>query len=227
MHNLCIIPARGGSKRIPRKNIKDFLGKPIIAYSIEVALKSGLFDEVMVSTDDEEIAEVARKYGAKVPFMRSAETANDFATLADVVDEVIGDYKKLNKNYEYVCCMLPTAPLITIENLRKGFDLLKDSGADSVKPIVRFSYPIQRALRLVNGRTEMFYPEHKTSRSQDLEPAFHDAGQFYWMSFEKGLRGNEKLAFEISSQNSQDIDNMTDWEITEIKYLKQNKIRFL
>ncbi len=177
----------------------------------------------MVSTDDEEIAEISKKYGAKVPYMRSADTANDFATLADVVDEVIGEYKKLGNSCDYVCCMLPTAPLITIENLRKGLDLLIDTRADTVKPIVRFSYPIQRALKFVNGKTEMFYPEFKISRSQDLEPAFHDAGQFYWMGFEKGLRGSEKIGFEIPASQVQDIDSEEDWRMAEFKYLWKNK----
>ena len=218
MNNLCIIPARGGSKRIPRKNIKDFLGKPIIAYSIEAAMKSGLFEEVMVSTDDKEIAEVAIKYGAKVPFMRSTTMADDFATLADVVDEVIGSYKSQGKGFAYVCCILPTAPLITFENLKKGLDLMIEKKADSVRPLVRFSYPIQRAVKLVDGKTEMFYPEYKTSRSQDLEPAYHDAGQFYWMSFEKGLNGVKKIGFEIPATQAQDVDTEEDWRLAEIKF---------
>jgi len=221
MKNLCIIPARGGSKRIPRKNIRDFLGKPIIAYSIEVALKSGLFEEVMVSTDDKEIAEVARKHGAKVPFMRSKKAADDFATLADVVDEVLAGYKKEAVMFDYICCILPTAPLITLENLKKGLNLLAQSTADSSKPLVRFSYPIQRAVRLLNGKTEMFYPEHKTTRSQDLEPAFHDAGQFYWMRFENGLRGEKKLGFEVSETEAQDIDTIDDWKLAEMKFKLQ------
>lgn len=217
-NNLCIIPARGGSKRIPRKNIRDFLGKPIIAYSIEVALESGLFEEVMVSTDDQEIAEIAKKYGAKIPFMRSKETANDFATLADVIDEVLEAYKSQGKRFTYVCCILPTAPLITLENLKKGLDFIVEKNADSVRPLVRFSYPIQRAVKLVAGKTEMFYPENKTNRSQDLEPAFHDAGQFYWMSFEKGLNGVNKIGFEIPATQAQDVDTEEDWRLAEIKF---------
>lgn len=218
-HNLCIIPARGGSKRIPRKNIKDFLGKPIIAYSIEVAIKSKLFDEIIVSTDDEEIAEIAIKYGAKVPFLRSKENADDFATLADVVDEVKEKYNRLKVNFEFICCILPTAPLITIDNLIKTYTLLKQENYDSVRPVVSFSYPIQRAFKLLdNNKVEMFYPEYLTTRSQDLEPAFHDAGQFYWMQSEKGLRGKYKGGFEISELETQDIDNIQDWKLAEIKY---------
>lgn len=219
MSNLCIIPARGGSKRIPRKNIRDFLGKPIIAYSIETALASGLFDEVMVSTDDEEIAAVAREYGAEVPFMRSPDTADDFAGLGDVVDDVKAEYQRLNIRFDYICCLLPTAPMVTTQIIRKGFDeLLKLSNADSVRPVVRFAYPIQRALKITNGKMSFFYPEHITTRSQDLEPTFHDAGLMYWMRFEIGLRGENKYAFEITSDLAHDIDTEEDWRLAELKY---------
>ncbi len=222
--SLCIIPARGGSKRILHKNIKDFLGKPIIAYSIEAALKSKLFKEVMVSTDDEEIAEVARKYGAEVPFFRSDESADDVATLADVVDEVKMKYQEQNKLFDHICCILPTAPLITVENLKKALFLLNEKDADSVRPVVRFSYPIQRAVRMSEGKIELFNPEHQNTRSQDLEPAFHDAGQFYWMKFESGLRGKNKFGFEIPETHVQDIDIEEDWILAELKYqLKQRK----
>lgn len=224
MNNLAIIPARGGSKRIPRKNIKDFLGKPIIAYSIEAALKSQLFNEVMVSTDDEEIAEVARNYGAKVPFLRTNKAADDFATLADVIDEVKMKYLAQNKSFEHICCILPTAPLVTVENLKKTLSLLNEKDADSVRPVVRFSYPIQRAVRMSEGKIELFNPEHQNTRSQDLEPAFHDAGQFYWMKFESGLRGKNKFGFEIPETQIQDIDTVEDWILAELKYqLKQRK----
>lgn len=219
MANLCIIPARGGSKRIPRKNIKPFLGKPIISYSIETAIESHLFDEVMVSTDDEEIAKIAKLHGANVPFFRSGENANDFATLADVVDEVKMEYLKLGIQYNYICCILPTCPLITIESLKKGLSLIIENKADSIRPIVRFSYPIQRAFRQ-NGdfSIEMLYPEFLKTRSQDLEPAFHDAGQFYWMDFNKALRGINKIGFEIPEISTQDIDTDSDWQLTELKY---------
>lgn len=224
MNNLAIIPARGGSKRIPRKNIKDFLGKPIIAYSIEAALKSQLFNEVMVSTDDEEIAEVARNYGAKVPFLRTNKAADDFATLADVIDEVKMKYLAQNKSFEHICCILPTAPLVTVENLKKTLSLLNEKDADSVRPVVRFSYPIQRAVRMSEGKIELFNPEHQNTRSQDLEPAFHDAGQFYWMKFESGLRGKNKFGFELPETQIQDIDTVEDWILAELKYqLKQRK----
>ncbi|MDK2842451.1 MAG: hypothetical protein PWQ17_1957 [Anaerophaga sp.] len=217
--NLCIIPARGGSKRIPRKNIKDFLGKPIIAYSIEAAIQSNLFDEIMVSTEDPEIANVALKYGAKVPFMRSPENANDFATLADVINEVKGQYLELERSFNNICCILPTSPLLMVDNLRMGYELLISKKADSVRPVVRFSYPIQRAVRLDDqGKINMFYPEYQNSRSQDLEPAFHDAGQFYWMKFDAGLKGTNKYGFEIFEIYVQDIDTEEDWKLAELKY---------
>lgn len=223
MSNLAIIPARGGSKRIPHKNIKDFLGKPIIAYAIETALRSGLFDEVMVSTDDPQISDVAVKYGAKVPFFRSPETSNDFATLSDVMNEVILFYKHKDIRFDFVCCILPTSPLITVENLKLGYDLITNSEFDSIRPIVKFSYPIQRAFRYnSNGRVELFNPEHIRTRSQDLEPAYHDAGQFYWFTFEKGLSGSNRGAFVISEKDVQDIDTFEDWEIAEIKYRLRN-----
>lgn len=219
MKNLAIIPARGGSKRIPRKNIREFLGKPIIAYSIEVALKSKLFDEVMVSTDDEEIANFAKKYGAKVPFMRSKENADDYATLADVIEEVKKQYVEQDILFEYICCILPTAPLITLTNLKKGYDLIQKGDTDSVRPVVEFPYPIQRAVRMnENGSIEMFNPEHKRTRSQDLESAYYDAGQFYWIRWGGGLLRDKRKAFKISAQGVQDIDTFEDWELAEIKY---------
>lgn len=224
MNNLCIIPARGGSKRISRKNIKDFLGKPIIAYSIETALTSGLFNEVMVSTDDEEIANIAKKYKAKVPFMRSIINSNDYATLADVIDEVKDQYLKANKMFDNICCVLPTAPLLTVSSLVKGYELLITKNIDSVRPVVRFTYPIQRAVKMgENGKVSIFYPEYQNTRSQDLEPAYHDAGQFYWMKFEAGLRGGNKFGFEISEMIVQDIDTEEDWQIAELKYKIRRK----
>lgn len=223
MSNLAIIPARGGSKRIPRKNIKDFFGKPIIAYSIQAAIDSGLFDEIIVSTDDMEIAQIAKQFGASVPFMRSSQAADDHATLADVIDEVKDSYLKLNKEFKYICCILPTAPLITKENIEKGYSVLTKKDADSVRPVVCFSYPIQRAVKMNNGKVEMFYSEYKNTRSQDLEPAYHDAGQFYWMRFDSGLRGSNKYGFEIPESQVQDIDTEEDWNIAEIKYKNLQK----
>jgi N-acylneuraminate cytidylyltransferase len=219
MRNLAIIPARGGSKRIPRKNIKDFFGKPIIAYSIEAAIKSKLFDEIMVSTDDQEIAEIAEKYGAKVPFMRSKENADDHATLLNVTKEVIGYYKNRNQQFEYVCTILPTAPLLHIQHLKSSFELLIKENADSITPLVKFSYPIQRALKIVDNKIEMIQPQYMKTRSQDLEVAYYDAGQFYWRKI-TSIEINDiiKLGYEILESEAQDIDNEQDWKLAELKY---------
>ena len=190
MKNICIIPARGGSKRIPRKNIKTFMGKPIIAYSIEAALQSGLFDEVMVSTDDEEIAEIACGYGAKVPFMRSAETSNDYAGTADVILEVLEMYKERGRVFDTVCCI---------------------------------RYPIQRSLHIVDGRIGMVYPEYMNARSQDLEPIYHDAGQFYFSRINSFVEsrtfwGKNTAGLVLSELEVQDLDTLTDWTLAEMKY---------
>ena len=222
--NLCIIPARGGSKRIPRKNIKNFLGKPIIAYSIEAAIKSKLFDEVMVSTDDDEIAEVAKKYGAKVPFIRSQKNADDFATTVDVLIEVIDDYKHLGKEFDYCCCVYPTAPLIKIDKLKSGFDKLKNDNFDVVFPVVNFSYPIWRGLKKTTKKNfELLWPEHLNSRSQDLEDVYHDAGQWYWFKPEnliesKTLFGINTSCVILEATEVQDIDTEIDWKLAELKY---------
>lgn len=218
MGNLAIIPARGGSKRIPKKNIKDFFGKPIIAYVIETALKSQLFDVVMVSTDDLSIADIAKSYGAEVPFLRSSHNANDLTPLTDVVDEVKETYNKQGVEFDFICCILPTSPLLTEELLSDSFDKLKNSNADSIRPIVRFSYPIQRSFKLLGDHVEFMFPEFKSARSQDLELAYHDAGMFYWMKAEKGLNGELRLGFEISEYDCQDIDNEVDWKMAELKY---------
>lgn len=222
---LAVIPARGGSKRIPRKNIKEFCGKPIIGYSISVALESGLFDEVMVSTEDKEIAGVALAFGANVPFLRSPEKSNDFVPLSDVIDEVKDEYLKRGRSFEHICCILPTAPLITAAILRKGYDLLVKENADSVRPLVSFGYAIERALRLTdNGRVKMLRPEHKYTRSQDLERTFHDAGQFYWMKAACCLHGDIRFGFEISEVEAQDIDTEIDWKMAELKYQYLNQL---
>lgn len=223
MSNLAIIPARSGSKRIPLKNIKPFLGKPIIAYSIEAAIQSGLYAEVMVSTDDNNIAEIAKDYGATVPFFRSPQTANDFAHLGDVVEEVLLMYKKTGKWFDNVCCLLATAPFITTHRLSEAYQLMLNKQYDSVFPIVRFSYPIQRALRLKDEKVSMFYPENFSKRSQDLEPSYHDSGQFYWIKTEaflkhKRLFTSNSGAIIIPETEVQDIDSEEDWKLAEIKY---------
>lgn len=218
MNNLAIIPARGGSKRIPGKNIRPFNGIPVIAYAIKEAINSGLFTEIMVSTDSEQIADIAKQYGATVPFLRSEENAGDFATLSDVIEEVKNVYTQKGNHFDNICCILPVNPLINAANLKKGFDTLINGGFDSVRPVVRFSYPIQRAFRFNDKNVELFFPEYAKSRSQDLEAAFHDAGQFYWMKFDSALKGTNKSAFEISEMECQDIDNETDWQLAELKY---------
>lgn len=223
MNNLAIIPARGGSKRIPRKNIKDFLGKPIIAYSIQAALESELFDEVMVSTDDGEIAEVALRYGAKVPFMRSYETSDDYATTSDVIKEVLLQYQGQDKYFEYACCIYATAPFITGNILNRSFELLIKSKFDTVAPVVPFSFPIQRGMKMKNSKIEMVYPEYTNVRSQDLEPIFHDVGQFYFLDVEvfnekKSIWTDNTGAIIISELENQDIDNEIDWKLAEMKY---------
>ncbi|GAA4430941.1 pseudaminic acid cytidylyltransferase [Pontibacter saemangeumensis] len=223
MKRIAIIPARGGSKRIPRKNIRDFLGKPIIAYSIEAALESGLFEQVMVSTDDGEIAEVARRYGARVPFLRSTATSDDFATTAAVLTEVLLAYATSGETYDYGCCIYPTAPLVKTAFIRSAFELLTAKQYDSVFPVLRYGYPIWRSLRIEGGKAVMNWPEHLGSRSQDLPTAFHDAGQFYWFSV-KGFLEKQALftdntgAVELSELEVQDIDNLTDWKMAEMKY---------
>lgn len=220
MKNLCIIPARGGSKRIPRKNIKPFMGKPIIAYSIEVALKSGLFEEVMVSTDDPEIAEVAKKYGAKVPFMRSQKTANDFATTNDVLKEVLDKYRELGEEFDNMCCLYATAPLVKCEDIERAYNLLNQSQFTVIYPVVAFSYTIWRCLDVAeDGSMKRHWPEFEQSRSQDLPIEYHDSGTFYWYKVKDWYSRNRVLgAIIVDETTVQDIDTETDWKIAEMKY---------
>ena len=223
MKNIAIITARGGSKRIPRKNIKEFCGKPILAYSIEAALNAGVFDTVMVSTDDEEIAGIARQYGAEVPFFRSENTSNDYATTNDVLLEVLTEYEKRGTSYELACCIYPTAPFVTSDKLKGAVAQLVQSDADTLIPVVAFSYPPQRAMIVKEGRLIFEYPQYLDSRSQDLEPHYHDVGQFYVFRTQ-AFRKNKKLMvgnilpLVVSELEVQDIDNQTDWEIAEMKY---------
>ena len=223
MKSIAIITARGGSKRIPRKNIKEFLGKPIIAYTIEAAIASNMFDQVMVSTDDNEIAEIAKKYGAMVPFMRSEKTSNDFATTADVLNEVIDEYKKLGESFEYMCCLYPTAPFVTPEAIGQAMKILEDNGADTVLPVVKFSFPPQRGVVMKDGYLTPKYPECMPMRSQDLEPMYHDAGQFYCMKVSSFLEQgkvvmDKTMPYMQDDMNVQDIDTLEDWAIAEVKY---------
>lgn len=223
MKTLAIITARGGSKRIPRKNIKDFNGRPIIAYSIEAAKASGVFDEVMVSTDDKEIGDIAASYGAAVPFYRSKETSNDFATTSDVIEEVIREYQQKGMEFDIIACIYPTAPFITADKLKNAVDILSSSDVDCVIPVVRFSYPPQRAMEIQEGNLVFRQPEYMNARSQDLTPHYHDAGQFYVMRTESFLKNHSLLVgrikpIELSELEVQDIDNEVDWKLAELKY---------
>jgi pseudaminic acid cytidylyltransferase len=223
MANVCIIPARGGSKRIPRKNIRDFLGKPIITYSIQAAIDSKLFDEVMVSTDDEEIASLAIKYGASVPFLRSKKNADDYATTVDVLIEVMNSYRGLGKEFSAGCCIYPTAPLIRPSRIRQGWQELSTGDYDTVFPVTRFSYPIWRALQITNNRVNMIWPENLMKRSQDFPVAFHDPGQWYWFKVKQlvtsqQLWTDKTFGVEIHELEVQDIDNESDWKMAEMKY---------
>lgn len=226
MGAIAIITARGGSKRIPNKNKKNFLGKPIMCYSIEAALTSELFEEVMVSTDDEDIARIARDAGASVPFMRSEATANDFATTDAVLTEVLSEYEKRGRTFEYMACIYPTAPFVTAEKLQYAFRILQEQEAWSVMPVVRFSYPPQRCLIMnEKGELQMKWPEYAQTRSQDLEPYFHDCGQFYLCRVKQFMEyGTTDLPHMLpiitSELEVQDIDNPDDWEIAELKYRK-------
>ena len=221
--NIAIITARGGSKRIPHKNIKEFCGKPIIEYSIEAAKQVGIFDTVMVSTDDNKIAEIAKNAGAEVPFMRSAETSNDYATTVDVLIEVLEKYKERSIEYENACCIYPTAPFVTGNKLRQAMEMLVNEKKDSVIPVVPFSFPPLRGMVINDGKLEYKWQEYAMKRSQDLEEIYHDCGQFYAFrveSFEKEkkLVTDNTAGMIISELEVQDIDNETDWELAEVKY---------
>lgn len=223
MSALAIITARGGSKRIPKKNIRPFAGRPIICYAVEAALNCGIFDEVMVSTDSEEIAEVARQAGAKVPFMRSEKTANDFATTRDVLLEVVEQYESCGKKFDEICCIYPTNPFITSEKLKCAFDAFHESGADGLTPVVVFSYPPQRGFYIQGNKLTMVQPEHYSTRSQDLPKIYHDVGQFYIYNVdayrkEDFVQNSYIVPFVISEKEAQDIDTLEDWELAEIKY---------
>lgn len=229
MKSIAIITARGGSKRIPRKNAKEFCGKPIIAYSIIAALESGAFDTVMVSTDDEEIASIAKQYGAEVPFMRSEKTSNDFATSADVIAEVLEKYEDLGEKYDNFICLYPTAPFVKSEQLKEAMDTLESNDVDSVMTIVRFSFPPQRAFILRDGMVQYQYPENASKRSQDLEPLYHDCGQFYACKTDAfkqyhSLVMPRTMPIEVPEEQEQDIDTDSDWIMAELKYKMLNHL---
>ena len=221
---LAVIPARGGSKRIPRKNIRLFAGRPILSWPVKAARDSGLFATVMVSTEDDEIAGVAREAGAEVPFLRSAQTADDHTSLLDVLAEVVARYADEGQTFDTVCCILPTAMLISAKALQRGHEMFATGEYDSVFPVAPFPAPVQRALRRDEaGRISMFQPEHYRSRSQDLEPGYYDAGQFYWMSGQSCLDrvptfGGRAGSFVLDQTEVQDIDTEADWNLAELKH---------
>lgn len=222
--NICVIPARGGSKRIPRKNIKDFCGKPMIAWSIEAARKSNCFVHVLVSTDDEEIAKIAREWGAEVPFLRPAELSNDYTPTTPVIAHATQWANCNLGSTENVCCLYATAPFVQAEDLKKGLKTLHESEAEFAFSVTSFTYPIQRAIYItVEGRVEMFQPEHFNTRSQDLKEAWHDAGQFYWGKADAWLAGktifsNDSAPVKLNRYRVQDIDTHEDWKRAELLF---------
>ncbi len=223
MSRVAIITARGGSKRIPRKNIRLFHGKPVIAYAITSALESGLFDEVMVSTDDQEIAEIAIKFGAKVPFLRSLENANDVAGTLDVLKEVLRNYEKRGQLFNQMCCLYPVSPLIDVKNLTSACNILQSDSVDFVVPVSKYSTPIQRALKIDHGQLLMADPSKLKMRSQDLEPRYFDVGQFYFAKSgpllnTDSLFTDRTSAYEVEEFSVQDVDNESDWKMLEFKY---------
>ena len=235
MSKVAIITARGGSKRIPGKNIKEFCGRPIISYSIQAALESALFDEVMVSTDSMEIADIARRYGAAVPFLRSAATSDDYAVMAEVLQEVLNQYKAQGRMFDTMCCIYPTAPFVTGIKLQKAFDVFEKSRAEMLESVVPFSYPPQRSFFLQKGLLVYNFPEYVCTRSQDLETWYHDAGQFYFYNAEvflksmeeKGEQGGYSLKcvpFMLTDLEVQDIDNPAEWDLAEAKYRLLQKL---
>lgn len=222
--NLCVIPARGSSKRIPRKNIKEFCGKPMIAWSIEAAIKSGCFNRVIVSTDDAEIAEVSLQYGAEVPFMRPAELSDDYTGTIPVISHALSWHNQKGVNTENTCCIYATAPFIQSDDLRRGLELLTTTKADYAFSVTTYPFPIQRAIRIISDqRVEMFQPENFNTRSQDLEEAWHDAGQFYWGRASAWLSGKPLFSHDaapllLPRHRVQDIDTAEDWDRAELMF---------
>ena len=222
--NACIIPARGGSKRIPKKNIRNFCGKPMIAHSIEAAQAADVFDRIIVSTDSEEVADMARTYGVEVPFMRPSKLSDDHATTDDVVIHALKWFHDNGVCIEYACCLYATAPFVQPTYLRKGLDRLKSTGATSAFSVTSFPFPIFRSLKINDqGSLEMFWPEHKMTRSQDLPDAYHDAGQFYWLNVAKYLKNQtiyapDSVPIILPRHLVQDIDTPEDWVRAELMF---------
>ena len=229
-NSIAIITARGGSKRIPKKNIKEFFGKPMLSYAINACKNTGIFSEIMVSTDCGEIADVALNYGAQVPFMRSPKTADDFATTYDVLEEVLINYKKRDREFDCVCCVYPCVPFLSGHTLRDSYNQLIASGNDALQPVCKFPVPVEWAMKIEKG---ILVPNDRNAqliRSQDLMPKYFDAGMFYMIKTvallkEKSLVPTKTMAYIMDEREVQDIDNMEDWAIAELKYklLMENK----
>lgn len=220
---IAIITARGGSKRIPRKNIKEFCGKPMMAYAIEACKNAGMFSEIMVSTDCDEIAGIAKSCGASVPFMRSEKTSDDFATTFDVLEEVVSNYIADGKSFDYACCVYPCVPFLSDDILKKAFDDLIDANADAIQPVCKYPVPIEWAMNIENGNLVPDNRAKQQIRSQDLTPKYYDAGMFYIMKTsallkEKTLTPINTIAYIMDEREVQDIDTQSDWEMAEIKY---------
>ena len=221
--NICIIPARGGSKRLPGKNTKDFFGKPVISYAIECAQQTNLFDTIFVSTDCELIARIARDSGAEVPFMRSIETADDHASTLAVLKEVINEFEKREVQYKRLLCMYPVTPLTTPENIMQGLHALEKAPNSLVFPVLEYGHPIWRAISIENGQASRLWDDNTAKRTQDLKPTYHDAGQWYWMQSENILNEDSLGDLPISpviidETKAQDVDTYSDWKMLELKY---------
>ncbi|WP_428024368.1 pseudaminic acid cytidylyltransferase [Arcobacter sp.] len=226
---VAIIPARAGSKRIPKKNIKDFFGKPLIAYTIETAIESKLFDRIIVSTEDETISEIAKKYGAEVPFVRPLEFCDDYIGTGPIINHALSYLKSQGENYDFVCSIYATAPLLQVKYLKEGFEKLQNSDAVNSFSATSMPFPIQRTFKIKDDRCEMFWPENFSKRSQDLEEAYQDAGQFYWKNLHKQssdvMFGKDSIPIVLPRYLVQDIDTLEDWERAEVLYevLKRQK----
>lgn len=222
---LAVIPARGGSKRLPRKNVKNFFGRPVISYVIEVLIESQLFDHIIVSTDDDEVGHVARQYGAEVPWRRPAHLSNGEATTDSVVAHAVAEAEKLHGPFSQGCCVYPVSPLLTTSILRRGLEALELKAALSAFPVVRYDFPIEQALLVVDGRPRFRWPESVNKGSQELPVHYHDAGMFYWFDVERfqrfpSLLSEESVAFEVDPLLCQDVNTIDDWALVELKYLR-------